>query len=291
MKYSFHNILGDWTIENSKITKSKSNSPELPKENVPNILSNFKDPKYYAEFRKQNTTLTKKAIQASVNEDNLITQAIANISELDKVINILVKRSREWYSLYFPELDYYVTSNEKFVEVLLTKTKEELTKEYSIKVPMGAALEEIDLKEITLLATQVKNLYELRKSHEIYLETLMKKYCPNILELAGVTIGAKLLELGKGLKRLALFPASTVQLLGAEKALFRHIKTGARSPKYGVIFQHPLIQHAKRKDRGKVSRSLADKLSICARLDYFKGEFKAPEYKKQLEEKFNERQD
>jgi nucleolar protein 56 len=112
----------------------------------------------------------------------------------------------------------------------------------------------------------------------------MKNYCPNVLELAGATIGAKLIELAKSLKRMALLPASTVQLLGAEKALFRHLKLKTKSPKYGVIFQHPLIQNAKRSERGKMARRLADKLSLCARLDYFKGEFKAKEYRKMLEQ-------
>ncbi len=291
MEYSFSNILGDWTIDESKITHSKSESPELPKDQVPSILPIFNNPEFFQTFREKNIALTKEGIRNSVNEDNLITQSISNVSELDKVINILVKRSREWYSLYFPELDHNVASNEKFIELLLTQSKEELIKEFNIKYSMGSALEDLEVEEIKLLATQVQALYKLRESHEAHLEIIMKKYCPNLLELAGVTIGAKLLELGKGLKRLAFFPSSTVQLLGAEKALFRHIKTGSRSPKYGVIFQHPLIQHARRSDRGKVSRSLADKLSHCVRLDYFKGEFKAPEYRKQLEEKFNERKD
>ncbi len=148
---------------------------------------------------------------------------------------------------------------------------------------MGADLDKFQVEEITLLAKEVQSLYELRKKHELYLEKIMKKYCPNILELAGVTIGAKLIELARGLKRLALLPASTVQLLGAEKALFRHLKTGSRSPKHGIIFQHPLIQHAKKNERGKKARQLADKLSLCARLDFFKGDFKAKEYREMLE--------
>ena len=85
--------------------------------------------------------------------------------------------------------------------------------------------------------------------------------------------------------RLALLPASTIQLLGAEKALFRHLKTGARSPKYGILFEHQIIQKAQRKNRGKAARMLADKLSLCARLDFFKGEFKADQYEKEIEEK------
>ena len=239
-------------------------------------LQHFKDKKYFEEFYKKNVIITKKAIKESVNEDNLIIQAIANVNELDNVTNLLSKRLREWYSLYDPELVERVHSHEKLIELILENEKKE-------KDSMGADLPKVDYDEIILLATQIQGLYGLRKKHETYLESVMKPYCPNILELAGTTVGAKLVELAKGLKRLALLPASTVQLLGAEKALFRHLKTGSRSPKYGVIYQHPLIQGAKRDERGKMARRLADKLSLCARLDFFKGEFKADEYRKELE--------
>jgi len=113
----------------------------------------------------------------------------------------------------------------------------------------------------------------------------MKKYCPNLLELGGITISAKLIELGRSVKHLAMLPASTIQLLGAEKALFRHIKMGNKSPKHGVIINHPIVQKAGRKEKGKAARMLADKLSLCARLDFFKGEFKAKEYREELEKK------
>jgi len=152
---------------------------------------------------------------------------------------------------------------------------------------MGAPLSKNDVEEMQELALLITKLYQVRQQHEVYLEKIMVRHCPNVLELAGVTLGAKLMELGKSLKHLAMLPASTIQLLGAEKALFRHIKTGAKSPKYGILFQHPFIQNARPALRGKAARMLADKLSLCARLDYFKGEFKAKEYKKELEEKIN----
>jgi len=189
----------------------------------------------------------------------------------------LVKRLREWYSWYSPEFVKSVNDNEKFVELIMKRSK--------VKESMGAELKKEDVDEMLLLGKEILNLYKLKEKHEAYLEKVMKKYCPNILELAGAAIGAKLIELGKGLKHLALLPASTVQLLGAEKALFRHIKTGAKSPKYGVIVNHPIVQKADKKKKGKAARMLADKISLCARLDYFKGEFKAKEYRKELERK------
>ncbi len=267
----------------SEIKNKYSDLKELPKEKLPQALLSLKKKEFYEKFYQINLELTKKGIKESVNEDQLIIQTIANIGELNRISNLLTKRLREWYSLYFPELSHLTSSNEKYAELISSKSKDELMKELKTKT-MGADLKEADILQIETLAKEINHLYKLKEDHESYLNNIMKKYCPNVLELAGVTIGAQLLELAKSLRRMAFLPASTIQLLGAEKALFRHLKTGSRSPKYGVIFQHPLIQNTKRSKRGKKARQLADKLSICAKLDFFKGEFLAKEYRKELEE-------
>ncbi len=299
MNYIFTNLLGTFIVDeklsivdslpfkslNDYKNKEKSeaklqkkhNAKPLPKEKLPQALLVFKDEKYFSDFYNKNLELTKESLKHSVNEDNLIIQAIANINELDKIANTMAKRLREWYSWYYPELSEQVENHEKYVELVLEQERNPET--------FGADLDKSDIAEMKLLAERIASLYELRKQHELYLQKIMKKYCPNLLELAGTTIAARLIELGKGLKRLALLPASTIQLLGAEKALFRHLKTGSRSPKYGVIINHPLIQNAPRDKKGKAARMLADKLSLCARLDFFKGEFKALDYRKELEDK------
>jgi nucleolar protein 56 len=276
--YKFTNVLGTFMLDDKlNITTKKGPTKDVPEDKLLKVLTLFNDSKYFPDFYKKNVALTKKSLRDSVTQDLFIIQAVANLTELDKMCNILSKRLREWYSWYYPEFSQEVTDNQKYAELVLTAEK---------KSGMGADVKEIHLNEMFLLAKEITSLFALRKKHELYLEKIMKTYCPNILALAGVTVGAKLIELSRGLKRLALLPASTVQLLGAEKALFRHIKTGSKSPKYGCIFQHPLIQKAKRQDRGKAARQLADKLSLCARLDYFKGEFKGDEYRSKLEEKF-----
>jgi nucleolar protein 56 len=285
MIYKFKNVLGTFNFNNKLEIVKGEGIEELPKEKISRVLANFKDKKYFAEFYNKNAAITKQKIKESVSEDSLLVNTSSNITELDKSINMLIKRLREWYALYLPEFEHTTYQQEVFVEAVINKTKSELIKELDLDVTMGADLDELHVKEMQLLAERIRSLQALRKEHETYLETVMVKYCPNLLELAGATIGAKLLEQGKSLKKLALLPASTIQLLGAEKALFRHIKSGSRSPKYGVIFAHQLIQNAKRTDRGRAARFLADKLSLCCRLDYFKGEFKAPEYKKALEER------
>ncbi|MDP3734205.1 MAG: hypothetical protein Q8R37_03165 [Nanoarchaeota archaeon] len=267
----------------AQLRKKYQQLQPLPPEKYPLALAMLKNKQYFSLFHQQNMALTKQAISSSVNEDNLIIQTISNIRELDSVTNLLSKRLREWHSLYYPELSHQIASNDAFVKLILSKSKTELMKELHQKQSIGAALDKRHCDQILHLAQQIANLYALRENHEQYLEKVMTKYCPNLLALAGVTIGAKLIELAKSLKRLALLPASTIQLLGAEKALFRHLRTKAKSPKHGIIVNHPLVQKASRKERGKAARRLADKLSLCARLDYFKGAFKAEEYQHELE--------
>lgn len=305
MKYYYSHLLGTVVLSTNgdllEFISGKSNESQLdqlqkkypdlkplPKSKIQEVMILLRDPKYFLVFHDANVLLTKTQIKKSVNEDNLIIQTIANINELDKVSNLLSKRLREWYGLYFPEFSKKMSNSEKFAELIAQKSKEELLRELGMKSEesMGANLKKEDVLEFQALAEEVTQIFALRQKHEQYLEKIMKVYCPNLMELAGATIGAKLLELGKGLKNMALMPSSTIQLLGAEKALFRHIKTGSRSPKYGILFQHPFVQKRKKGEQGKAARILADKLSLCARLDYFKGEFKAAEYAQELEKVF-----
>ena len=97
----------------------------------------------------------------------------------------------------------------------------------------------------------------------------MEEMAPNIRAVAGALLGARMISLAGGLQNLAMRPASTIQVLGAEKALFRSLKTGARPPKHGLIFQHTLLHDAKRWQRGKIARVIAGKLAIAARADAF----------------------
>jgi len=272
-----------------KLLKKYPKAKTVPKEKLTAVLELFKDSAYYSKFHQNNLILTKLAVRNSVNTDNLILQTISNVGDIDKTNNILAKRLRSWYSLTFPELNKYLDDHEKFAELVATKSRKELLKELKLKDEeiMGAELKKVDLDEIKLLAKNVYELYQLRNKHEEYLKTLMEKYCPNLLEIAGVTIGAKLFEHAKSLKRLALLPSSTIQLLGAEKALFRHIKTGAKSPKYGVLFTHPLVQKARPKQKGMVARTLASKITIAVRVDFFKGKPIGKKLREDLEKKFS----
>ncbi len=117
----------------------------------------------------------------------------------------------------------------------------------------------------------------------------MDEVAPNLKALVGgAKLAARLMSLAGGLKELAMMPASTIQVLGAEKALFRHLRTGAKPPKHGVIFQYPAINRSPWWQRGKIARALAGKLAIAARVDYFSGEYIGEELKKELEQRIQE---
>nr|3GQU_A Chain A, Nop5p Protein [Pyrococcus horikoshii]3GQX_A Chain A, NOP5P PROTEIN [Pyrococcus horikoshii]3GQX_B Chain B, NOP5P PROTEIN [Pyrococcus horikoshii] len=123
---------------------------------------------------------------------------------------------------------------------------------------------------------------------EDYIDKAMDDVAPNLKALVGAKLGARLISLAGGLKELAMLPSSTIQVLGAEKALFRHLRTGAKPPKHGVIYQYPAINRSPWWQRGKIARALAGKLAIAARVDYFSGEYIAEELKKELEARIKE---
>lgn len=135
------------------------------------------------------------------------------------------------------------------------------------------------LQPVTVLISTVE---QQRQQVEYCIEQEMLKLAPNMAALIGPLLSARLVALAGGLERLSNFPASTIQLLGAEKALFRFKKEGGRPPKHGTLFQHPLINKAPWKDRGKIARMLAGKIAIAARADFYTHRDIAPELKQSL---------
>ena len=147
---------------------------------------------------------------------------------------------------------------------------------------MGADLIEMDLTQIQVMSKHIQKLFKVRQSFENYVNETMDDVAPNIKAIAGSLLGARLIALAGNLTNLAKLPASTLQVLGAEKALFRSLKTKANPPKHGIIFQHPYIHDAKRWQRGKIARALAGKLSIAARVHAFNGKYAGEKLGKDL---------
>ena len=271
-----------------QIKNKHKNLKETNEEASKKILLYLKNNLFFNDFCNKNLQLTKLDIKSSVKDDILLIQAINSIEEIDKAINILAKRLREWYELYNPEISKSIENHEKFVEEILDKEKGELLEKLKINPSdsIGADLGQEDLEPIKSLTHQIHDLCQLRKAQISYISALMDDLCPNIKAVCDVLVGAKLIEHAGSLKRLSEMPASTIQILGAEKALFRHMKTGAKSPKHGIIINHPLISKAAANMHGKIARALADKISIASKVDYFQGKFIGDKLRKELEEKF-----
>jgi nucleolar protein 56 len=271
-------------LEKFKSIKNLRKDPdEKELEKVFTVLDEFKQ-----ELFENNLYLTKLQIRESITPDLLIIQASCSIDEMAKSINLLVKRLREWYSYELPEVEYTFEDNYKFAEIVSEKTRKELEHELKISVSMGMSLETKDAHAIKELALAIVALAKEKERMEDYLEAIMKKNCPNITEVAGFAIGAKLLSIAGSLRNIVLMPSSTIQLLGAEKALFRHmVNKNSKPPKYGILFQHQLIQQIDKSNRGKGARMLSDKILLAAKLDYFKGTYIGDKLKKEIETNFN----
>ncbi|MGC9516560.1 MAG: NOP5/NOP56 family protein [Methanomicrobiales archaeon] len=220
--------------------------------------------------------------EASQAEDMFLIQTINAIDELEEAIGKFIERIREWYSIHFPEMDK-IRNHEKYVQLIAEYGNRDSIINHSesdpdfdigkIKVTSGADLEPIDQRIIQNYASSIKSLQETKKSLIGYLDDKMEDIAPNIKDLVGSSLGAKIISHAGGIRKLALLPSSTVQIMGAEKALFRHKKTGERPPKHGLIYQHPDIRSSKWWIRGKIARTLAGKISLAARKDFFSGEF------------------
>ena len=230
---------------------------------------------------------SSKVTEVSQSPDLHLIQAINTLDETDKIINSISSRLREWYGLHFPELDNLIDSINGYSQIVLSGKRENISIEdfekagfSKDKVEMlslikeksrGGNITEKNFGIVQSLAKQILNLFELRKNIEVHVDEQMKEEAPNISAILGTTVGARVLAHAGSLKRLATMPASTIQILGAEKALFRSLKTGANPPKHGILFQHATVHAAPRWQRGKIARAIAAKTAIAARVDVFGG--------------------
>ncbi|KAL7018467.1 hypothetical protein ACKWTF_010765 [Chironomus riparius] len=217
--------------------------------------------------------------------DTMIVQAQCLLDDLDKELNNYMMRAREWYGWHFPELGKILTDNVAFIKTIklvgmrenfheidlsdiLPTDIEEKIKE-AAEVSMGTEISEEDIINIRQLCDEILAIHEYRTHLYDYLRTRMMAIAPNLTVLVGDTVGARLIAHAGSLVNLAKHPASTVQILGAEKALFRALKTKKDTPKYGLIYHSALVGQASTKNKGKISRSLAAKASLATRVDAF----------------------
>ena len=228
-------------------------------------------------------------------DDNMVISAVALLGIMDKDINTFSMRLREWYSVHFPELSALVEDHKLYAKCVqlvamrsntTSQLSDELTKilenpDLARKIveasdnSIGREIDEIDLSRIISMAARVESLADYRDELTKYLYNRMHNISPNLTSLIGERMGAQLIMASGSLTNLAKAPASTVQLLGAEKALFNAMKKRKKTPKYGMIFQSGPVSHAAPKDKGRIARTFANKISIAARIDAFSDEFRS----------------
>eukprot|EP00455_Lapot_gusevi_P026184 TRINITY_DN2764_c0_g2_i9.p2 TRINITY_DN2764_c0_g2~~TRINITY_DN2764_c0_g2_i9.p2 ORF type:complete len:476 (-),score=194.61 TRINITY_DN2764_c0_g2_i9:196-1623(-) len=215
--------------------------------------------------------------------DTMIIQAIGLLDELDKELNTYAMRVREWYGWHFPELGKIVADNIQFAksirkmgmrtnaattdlsDILPEEVEQELKE--AAEVSMGTEISEEDLMNIQALAEQVISIADYRASLFDYLKNRMNAIAPNLTVMVGELVGARLIAHAGSLLSLAKHPASTVQILGAEKALFRALKTKHETPKYGLLYHASLVGQAAPKLKGKIARVVANKTALSVRVD------------------------
>ncbi len=234
----------------------------------------------------------KKRVQIAISSrDNLLIQSVGAVDELNKASNLLFERLTEWYGMYFPE--FKAGEPQKYVRGVMAIDRESPDaasieqmfggQAQSIidkaKNSNGAKLSPEDLSQVRALGSRIESLWSLRDEIEAYQAKIAQEVCPNLAYIAGPALAAKLVAQAGGLQRLATFPSSTIQVLGAEKALFKHLRSGSKPPKHGLLFQHPLVGKSPKKIRGKIARALAAKLTIASKADALSHNFIAEKLK------------
>ena len=286
-------------------TKQPNPASEFLQKNFRTLAIELKFCKDTAELNKLigevSLARTKTKISQTEKRDKLIVQTISALNDLDKILNMMSERLREWYGLHYPELK--IVDHEKFAAEVSEKGLRENFQNF--KSSMGMALSEVDLETVSGYAKTLKENYGLKKNLESYLSKAVPQEMPNLNALLGHLLAARLLALAGSLEKLAKMPSSTIQLLGAEKALFRFLRAERESnrrggrpqqfggekirpPKFGILYTHPDISGAPKEQQGKIARLLASKLTLAARGDFYSKEDHSVElvadYKKKLEE-------
>merc|ERR1719424_1031158 len=252
---------------------------------------------------------SRSKVKFDVNRaDKHIIQSIAILDTLDKDINTFAMRVREWYSWHFPELVKVINDNYIYARLIMLIKKRDSLNEESLpsiekivldehkaqavldaaRHSMGMDISDVDLLNVTAFAERVVKLTEYRLALQEYLRSKLELVSPNLQALVGDAVAARLISHAGSLTNLAKYPASTVQILGAEKALFRALKTKGNTPKYGLIFHSSFIGRAAAKNKGRISRYLANKCSIACRIDNF-SDIPTSKYGDRLKEQVEQR--
>ncbi|MFT4313040.1 MAG: hypothetical protein ACMXYA_01405 [Candidatus Woesearchaeota archaeon] len=225
----------------------------------------------FTQTKKNAYKIVSHELQKAVTWDLHVCQAMRTSEELTHTINLLAKRLREWFEWQLPEFSKKIDSHEYFIQEVSKLQRADLVQKVQLfeDISLGIEFSQKDQEQLQSFARSIYTLIQEQESLRAFIEEKMTANAPHFTRIAGAQIGAKLLSTAGNFTRLVKMTSSTIQVLGAEKALFRHLKTGAKPPKYGILFQHKLVSQAKFAIRGKVARMLANAISLAVKADYF----------------------
>lgn len=219
-----------------------------------------------------------------IPSDRSLVQAIRSLDDLIVTSNLFNERLHEWYGMHFPELADHARDQRYASLISAYGERDGIIGELGLDIQsIGADLEDDDMAAVRSLADTLSGIYDDRRRTEEYIDGLVADLCPNLCAVLGGPLSARMISLAGGLERLASLPSSTVQLLGAEKAMFRHLRSGKRPPKHGIIYQHPDVHGSPYWQRGNISRALAGKALIAAKIDAYKGEYRGDDLRSEFE--------
>ncbi len=227
--------------------------------------------------------LGKLRTSEHIPRDKNLVQAIRYFDDLIEVSNLLSERLHEWYGMHFPELADFAKDDRYAFLIARHGDREGIIEELGLDLQsMGSDFDAEDIREVQDLADSLDRIYEDRRRTEEYITSLVEDIAPNMCAILGGPLSARLISLSGGLSRLATLPSSTIQLLGAEKAMFRHLRSGKNPPKHGVIYQYPDLRKAPYWQRGNIARALSGKVLIAAKIDQYGGEFRGDKLNEEL---------
>ncbi len=240
-------------------------------------LADFSDESFNEFLSQFSVALSTRRLQGAIGRDKLVVQSIRTLDDLIRSINVFSERLYEWYSLHYPEM-----KNINIVDLIAKHGRRDNMPLF--KSSTGVDLTEDDESSLRQFAYTIQNLTKEKTELEKYIGSAMKETAKNFSSLIDPLIAARLLAYAGSLEKLSRMTASTIQLLGAEKALFRHMHQKGKSPKYGIIYNCDLIQRAPNDQKGKVARLISSKLMLAARIDYYSGRDESEKMKRELDE-------
>ncbi len=246
-------------------------------------------PEDFEDIREQAIEDTKEELMEG-KRDRLMIKAVNFLDENNADFKEEMERFRDWYSLHFPELVKEISDDEHLVKILSNGLHRDELDAFSsmAEESTGVPLTGKDEKMLQKAFDNLEDKLELKNELEEYIEEAAKEEMPNLETLLGPLLAARLVSLAGGLEEIAKKPSSTIQVLGAEKALFRYLRGQGTPPKHGILFEHKFVNNLPEDERGKMARFLANKTAMAARLDQYGDKNKGSDLREECREKFEE---